>query len=326
MINTKIPLSEISNVLKRGNKIVIYPHVNVDADGVGSAVGLCLALRQLGKTSYVFIDEKIPENLEFLTQDCVTDQADVVCNADINVCVDCSDIKRLGARKDAFKTAGTSVCIDHHATEVPFCDFNHIDKHAAATGELIFALINHMGIEEDATIGSSLYAAICSDTGNFRYSNTTKLTHEIVSGLFDWGISPDEISILLFESNRIERLMLESLAISGVVMFCGGRLAMTCVTQEMLEQTGAYMDEADQIVSILRGIQGVEIAALLKEEIDGRVKVSLRSKNFVDVSKIAQSMGGGGHKRAAGVAMRASIEEAFEKMSKILVDAIDKSE
>lgn len=309
---SKDSLEEIASRFRAAERICLYPHENMDGDALGSCIALCIALRKLGKDARILIDEKIPDNLGFLDRGYAVTQLDDPEAVDISVCVDCGDRKRLGSRAPLFDKGRSSICIDHHATALPFCELNHIDPDSAATGQLVFALLKAIGTEPDAEIGNALFAAITTDTGNFQYSNTQKRSHEIVAELYDWGITPNAVSIEIYESNRMERMLVENKALSTLASFCGGRAAIAYVTQSMLDETGADLAETEGIVAQIRAIKGVEVAIFLKEAGPSTVKASLRSKEYFDVARLAGVFDGGGHVRAAGFTVHCSLEYAFD--------------
>lgn len=313
--SAKTPWKRLAQVIQSAHRICIYPHNNADGDAIGSAVALACAVRKSGKTAFVFMGEEIPLNLRFLVTDDVCDgNADFALSADLSVLVDGGDTGRIGKRAAYFGKAGTTLCIDHHASARPTCDYNRIEEKEAATGQLIFRLIEELGIEPDERMGTALYTAIATDTGNFQYFNTQKKSHCIVAKLYDWGINPAQIALEIWQNYRQERIRVESLAVAAMRLLEGGRLALTAVTREMLRESGARMEETDNVVNILRSIGMVEAVALLKEEADGSVRVSLRSKRTIDVAEVASSLGGGGHVRAAGATLQLTLPEAEKRV------------
>lgn len=316
MINNTF--EEIGKALSAGHKILLFPHINADGDTVGSCIALCRALRQAGKECWILIEDRIPGNLRFLDDDYCTLDQDILGKPDISVCVDCSDMSRLHDRGKRFLTAGTTVCIDHHLTADRFCDLNYIDSNAAATGELIYKLLLACGVQLDKEIGEALFTAIVTDTGRFQYKNTSKQTHEIAAALYDTGIDAGYICTEIYESMRMEKLMIRNKALNTLSTVAGGKAVIAYVTQEMLSETGAFMDETDGVVEELRSIKGVEAAAFLKESQDGKIKVSFRSKQSLDVAEIAESFGGGGHIRAAGCTLACGLSDAYDQIKERL--------
>ena len=307
---TNNSLSAIARKLKSKDKILLFPHVRADGDAIGSATALCAALRKLGKQAFVLVGDEVAENLRFLAGDHVTSDCGILGTPDICVAVDCSDAERFSVPEEVFLSASDCrICIDHHATAESYADLNYIDPAAAATGELIYELLLELGTEIDGGIADAVYAAIHTDTGGFRYSNTTKKTHQIVAALFDCGLDHCAVCNRLYDNVRGQQIAVHAEALSGMELFAGGLGALSCVSREMLAETGAVLAETDGIVEKLRSIRGVEIAVLLKETEDG-IKVSLRSQDRADVARVAQRFGGGGHMRAAGCTIRESLSEA----------------
>ncbi|MDY2960641.1 MAG: bifunctional oligoribonuclease/PAP phosphatase NrnA [Hornefia sp.] len=312
----------IGNALKAANSILIFPHVNGDGDAIGSAVALCRALRKSGKTAYILVEDSIPQNLKFIALDYATCNFHVIAEPDVCICVDCGDYSRFPKRKDKFLSGKKTICVDHHGTSKPFCNYNYIDSAAAATGELIYKLLAEMDAPMDKEIGEALFTAITMDTGNFQYSNTTKETHEIVAKLYELGIDANRISIELYESISPEKMRLESKILSKVQFFGKGKLAIGFVSQDMLKETGAKLEDAEGVVSQIRSINGVEIAVLVKEKEELVCRVSLRGKKYADVSKIAESFHGGGHKKAAGCTVEMSLSDAIKAIEEKALESL----
>lgn len=315
--------AEIAQVISASEKILIYPHVNMDGDALGSAAALCKGLRKQGKECYILIEDGIPANLTFLDQGYCTSEQNLIRKPDLSICVDCGDPSRFEKRAGKFSSAPVTVCIDHHGTTDLFCDYNYVDPKAAATGELIYRLLREMEAEIDQEMGEALFAAITTDTGDFQYSNTTRESHLIAAELYDAGIDPNKVSIELYENTRIEKLLIENEALSTMSTIGGGKGIIAYVTQDMLRKTGARLEETEGVVQKLRSIGSVEVAAFIKETEEGDVRVSLRSKKHVDVSAIAAAMGGGGHIRAAGCTLHCTMTQAFDLLKEKITDSLE---
>ncbi len=314
-------LKEIEDALLAAGRILVLPHVNMDGDTLGSSVALCRALRLSGREAMVLIDEAIPDNLRFLDHgECAADP-EAMKEVELCVAVDCSDLHRLGSRKDSFLRAPRKICVDHHETNDSFADLNYIEPFTAATGEIIYRLLSRMSdtcgkelIDREAA--EAIYAAIVTDTGNFQYSNTTAQTHLIAADLFGKGIDHSGVSVELYQNMRAERLMLQTKALETMEFFCQGHVNLAYVTQDMLKETGAAMDETEGVVETLRNIRNVEISIFLKEHAPEEIKVSFRAKSFGNVASISAAFGGGGHKKAAGCTIRKPLKEAIELVRK----------
>jgi bifunctional oligoribonuclease and PAP phosphatase NrnA len=322
----KSTLEQIAIKLKEAETILLYPHIIMDGDTLGSSIALCIALRKIGKKAHVLIEDEIPSYLLFMEKDYCTFDQNILDAPDISMSVDCSDIERFIMRKDKFLTGRLSICLDHHRTNNSFADMNYIDSIAGATGEIVFDLIKILGIELDIEMAEAIYTAITTDTGNFQYTNTTKTTHLITAELFDIGIDLEKISVEVYQNIRHEKLKILNEVINTIEMLSDGKADIAYVTQEMLDKTGALMEETEGIIETLRNISGVEISAFLKESKAGEVKVGLRAKTYGDVSVIAQSFGGGGHRKAAGCTLKTSLKEAKELISAAIIAHLKEAE
>ena len=314
---------ELAKVITDAEKIYIFTHIHMDGDALGSSAALCSAIRMKGKECHVIIEDKIPDNLLFLDNNyCRKDYSELE-GADLSICVDCSDKSRFPKRAELFDKGTVTMCIDHHKTTERICDYNYIDSEAAATGQLIYRLIGALGIEINKEMGEAIFAAITTDTGNFQYSNTSKETHEITAALYDAGIEANKVSVELYEKVRKERLLVENRALGTLTMYCDGKAAFAYVTQKMLDETGALMEETEGVVQILRSIAGVEVAVFLKEINSHLIKASMRSKEIVDVAEIAAEFSGGGHSRAAGCTFNTTIDEAHKILAERITDSLE---
>lgn len=340
-------LREIGEVIKNENLFLIFTHISGDADTIGSATALCRAIRNMGKEAYIAVEDEIAKNLLFLDWDKNREKSqkvevfcepmivfyeDLLSNGNhvnvcgreyVSICVDCGDISRFPKREQLFNRGKIKVCIDHHVTSKPFCDYNFIEPNAAATAEIIYFLLKENSFKIDEEIGKSIFAGITTDTGNFQYSNTRKETHEIVASLYDIRNSYNDVSVEIYERAPVSRLLLQSDIIGRLKIFSSGKGCISYVTKEMVEKRNADMDHSDGAVGTLRSIDGVEVAALLKEKLDGTIKVSLRSKNYLDVGAISQRLGGGGHRKAAGFSLDLPMEESIAFVIKELEKELD---
>ena len=317
---------ELGDVILQAEKILLFPHVNPDGDALGSSAALCRALRKMGKSCYVLIEDKMPANLAFLDRGYFTEDQQIVSRPDLSVCIDCGDEGRFAKRKERFRSAPVTMCIDHHQTTEYYCDFNYVDSKAAACGELIYRLLRVMDAEIDKEIGEAIFTAITTDTGNFQYANTTKESHEIVARLYEAGIDTAGVSVALYENVRLEKMRIKNRVLETMSTICEGRGVIAYVTQDMLKETGALMEETEGIVQELRSIQGVEIAALIKESKSREIRVSLRAKYSADVAAIASAFGGGGHTRAAGCTLHCSLTEAFDILKEKITESLTETD
>ncbi|WP_312653503.1 DHH family phosphoesterase [Aminipila sp.] len=318
MNKNKNTLKEIAEILMASKSVLLFTHINMDGDTLGSSVALCIALRKLGKQAHILIEDDIAAFLQFLDKDYCTYDNHVIENPDICLCIDCGDADRFKERKQKFFEGKQKGCIDHHVTTEPFADFNYIDPTASATGEIVYELLKEMPIQIDKEIGSAIFAAITTDTGNFQYSNTTKKTHLIAAELCDYGVDYNEISVELYQNNRLEKLLLQTKALQELIVFAKGQAAICGVTQKMFEETQGKMEETEGMIETLRNISGIEVSIFVKEIEPNKCKVSMRSKKFVNVAEMSQKLNGGGHARAAGCTIYQSFEETKKTMIKLV--------
>ncbi|NLL81910.1 MAG: bifunctional oligoribonuclease/PAP phosphatase NrnA [Tissierellia bacterium] len=306
-------ISELIKKISTANNIYIASHVNPDGDSIGSILAMALGLRKINKNVNIIKTDEIPSDYLFLpnihmirTYD-IDEEKDPI---DLLVVLDCGDIDRLGKFKSIVSNSKFVINIDHHISNSGFGDINIVDEQSAATGELVFDLLVGMGIQIDKEIATCLYTAISTDTGSFSYDNVTSRTHEIVVSLINAGIDKSDINIRLYQSRSIERTNLFISSFSTLKTYNDNKIATVKVTQDMLKKANAKMEDTEGIISFIRDIKPVEVACLLKENKEKEIKISLRSKRFVDVSKICSAFNGGGHKRASGCTINESINDA----------------
>lgn len=312
---------EIAEVLKEAGSIVIFPHILMDGDALGSAAALCGALRSMGKDAVIAVEDKIPDYLQFLDKGYCERDLESYMNPDVSICVDCGELKRFPERAGLYNSGKIKICVDHHETSPGIADYNYIDGKAAATGELIYDLLLAMECTIDGEIANAIYAAITTDTGNFQYSNTTKRSHEIVMELYDSGLDSYGTSVALYENESFEKMKLQSAAINDSEVFAGGKAIIAEISLDMLKKYGARMEDTEGIVGMMRSIKGVDIAVLLKEKEPGNIKASLRAKHG-DVSKIAVAFKGGGHEKAAGCTIYDSMAVARDIIMKAVSEEL----
>jgi phosphoesterase RecJ-like protein len=300
----------IITLINEANRIAILPHVSVDGDGLGSSLALALALKTINKLATVYIEEEIPSNYSFLPgREFVQVYKEDPDKHELVLALDTGDLERLGKRVSIFKDAERSVNIDHHTTNTEFAQINLVNTNSSAVGEIIYQLIKKMGITLDRDMATCLYVAIATDTGGFRYSNTTSITHQITADLINNGVDVADISQLVFETTSLPKVRLMGRAIENLELFENGKLAFVHITDDMLKSSDAVEEDCEGLVNIGRNIEGVEVSVLMRQRGDDEFKINFRSKAYVDVSRIANRYSGGGHVRAAGCTVKGSMNE-----------------
>jgi len=314
---------QILQKINESQKIALLPHVNPDWDACGSAFALYLALFNYKKDAKVIFETPLPPTLTFLGGEYEVYKNDEEYGFDLVIAIDSGDRERLGKRNKIFEKAKTTINIDHHITNTNYADINFVFTNMSATGEIIYNLLGMINLPVTKEIASFLYAAILTDTGCFKFSSTTSQTHRVIADLLDIGADGAYIANMIYESQSLNRLLLRKKAIESLKLYEGGKIAVVSITQADLDELGATDDDTEDISTIPRSIDGVEVGIFIKER-EGLRKVSLRSKNYVDVSKIASHFGGGGHLRASGFTSGLSIDELREKVVEVSKQALIK--
>jgi len=301
-------LEDIIAELKRCHSILISVHISPDGDALGSQLALMFALKKLNKTVTVHNLDPVPEIYRFLPfAETIKTGRPVTGRYDAYVVLD-SDPPRTGLFDDAYP-ADTLINLDHHVTNRSAWRHTWLDTAATATGEMVYKLIQRLGVPIDRDIALCLYTAIFTDTGSFRYSNTTPESMRISATLLEAGADPWIVTENVYESFAFRRLKLLGSVLSGIERSKDGKIAWVVVTNELYDQTGTKAEDTDNFVNFVRSIKGVEAAVLFRQTGPAQYKVSLRSKGRVDLSELARLFGGGGHKNAAGCVVNGVIEE-----------------
>ncbi len=304
-------IKRISEIINSSESFVISTHISPEGDAVGSSLGLALSLKSMGKKVRVINTDPVPEFLAFLPGTGMVELSDEIDGRhDVWVVVDCEP-ERTGIKNHDGPPVDVVVNIDHHVTNPKTADVFWVDPEAAAAGEMVYDLLDAMGAPIDKEIATNLYTAIFTDTGSFRYSNTDKDALTKSGRLLEYGVNPWEISENVYETKSFRRMKLLGLVLSRIEISGDGRLSWVRVLEDYYRQTGTTAEDTDGFINYPRAVKGVEVALLFREAGNGRVKVSFRSKGRVDVSRLAESLGGGGHPNAAGAVLPGAIGEVI---------------
>ena len=317
-------IKSIATLMSDLNGILLFPHINMDGDALGSSMALCLALRDMGKKAWVMINEPVPKNLDFLDCGCCTTDDSVLDDVELSLMVDCNGLNRIPGREEAWERGRLKGCIDHHSlgsSDIKY-DFFRTEPKTAATGEVVYNLIRALGVEITLDIAKGLFTAITTDTGNFQHTNTTKKSHDIVGHFYEIpGFDSKEISALIYDRRSKEALRMESVVLASLDFYSNGRLAVGSITQELLAETGCSMDESEGIIQRIMSVDGVEIGVLFKET-EEKIRASIRARSYANVGKVATSFGGGGHIRASGCTLEKPLEAAETALIPELIKAL----
>lgn len=307
--------SVLVSELQKAEHVALCGHVSPDGDCVGSMLALGLALRQMGKKVVFYSSDPVPEIYAFLPGAAeVRVELEQHSQFDLFVAVDCSMPDRLGNLQALLDRAGRVAVIDHHAGSVPFGNvyLNLPDK--AATGEIVYDLLLWLPVVIDEDIATCLYVAIVTDTGSFSYDNTGSRTHHIAAELLELGIKADLINKRLHEEKPLVSLQILGVVLQTLDLSDCGRVAWMFIQRETLHRLNALDEHVDGLVNFPRLIKGVELALFFRELENGKYKVSLRSKYYLDVNKLAALFGGGGHPRAAGCVLEGNLEDVKQQL------------
>lgn len=304
---------EIMAILKyfeeNDDKYVITSHVNPDGDNIGSSIGIFRFLEKLGKEVNYVIDDEYPSNLTFLYNEKIKQVSEEIQERGQTViALDAGSYERICIDRDILEKSKGIICIDHHETNGDYGFLTFIDRQASSTCELVYDLIK--AYEEtrnkeiiDEEIATALYTGLVTDTGNFQYSNTASSSFLMAAELLGRGANKANIIERLFQSNSPKYYQILGSALEGLEVV-EDKIAVISVSKEQMDKYGVSYDDIDGITPYTRDIEGVELGIFIKEKEEGLIKVSLRSKNYVDCTKIAQTFGGGGHMRASGLTMQ----------------------
>lgn len=294
----EINVSEASALLKKKNNILILTHRNPDGDTLGCGFALFRALKKLGKSVDLRCPDSMPEKYSYMWQDTDYDSESAKSfKADYIVSVDIASMQLLGALSEEYKTI--DMCIDHHITNTKYAK-NILLQPTAAACEIVFDVISELGIYIDRKIADCLYTGIATDTGCFRYGNTTPQTHIKGAELIKLGADYENINRVMFETKTLSYLKLEQKALEGIEMYYDNKCAIIIITQQMLKDTGTDESDCDGITVLSRKIEGVLCGITLRQRSDMTYKCSLRTYPPINAANICHTFGGGGHIAAAG--------------------------
>jgi phosphoesterase RecJ-like protein len=316
-------LSQVVELIESKRRFAITSHVRPDGDSLGSSLGLYWLLLALEKDAEVIMRDPVPHSYQQLpgANDVRVTQS-VDRPYDAVFVIECSDITRPGL-VDLEKQF--VVNIDHHSTTALFGAINWIDSTASAVGEMIYNLCKATGVRVTKEMAECVYTALITDTGSFHYSNTTERTFKVASELVRTGVKPAKTAECVFASYPWSRIQLMGAVLSTAKRDASGRVACMRQTAEMQKSAGASDEDADGFVNYPLTVGEVEAVALLKECGPGVYRTSLRSKGDVNVARVAEMFGGGGHRNAAGCTLKGTWEEAEQRIVSLLRDAVERA-
>lgn len=316
-------LSQVVELIESKNDFAITTHIKPDGDGVGSSLGLCWLLRSLGKNAEVLVNGDVPPAYRTLPgADEIKDVKSVNGKYDAIFVIECSDVDRPGIK--GLDRAFT-VNIDHHATSEHFGKVNWIDSTASAVGEMIYNLCKAIGGRITKEIAECVYMALVTDTGSFHFPNTSERTLKVASELVKAGARPAKISEAVYNNYPWSRIELMRQVLGTVKRHAGGRIASMRQTLAMREAAGAIDGDNNGFVNIPLAASEVVASVYMRETGEGTYRVSLRSKGDINVAKVAEQFGGGGHKNAAGLGIEGDWDDCERRIVDAVAEAIERS-
>jgi phosphoesterase RecJ-like protein len=295
-------MNNVLTAIRANDTFLISTHKSPDGDALGSCIALGLALKQLGKQVTYAFEKPSSTKFSFLTELGALENADLERSFQVGLFLDASDPDHLYDAK-LMEKCRVRVNVDHHVSNVGYGNINFVDVHASATAEIVYELIQQLGVELDNEMALAIYTGIVSDTGNFKYSNVTYKTHEIAGKLYKISNPYWEISKKLFDELSFDKVQIIGFALGKIQLIKNGKVALIHLTNNDLKQ---FTDDIDMegIINYARDIIGVEVALLIKETSPQVFKLSMRSNTDFDVSVVAVHFDGGGHAKAAGCTVR----------------------
>ena len=290
--------------LSGSSRIALACHLGPDGDALGSMLAMTIALRDRGVdtiASWGSDPFEVPRQYAFLPRlELLSPPSAYPAEPDVMVTCDCGAIERLGSLEPNARAARTLVNVDHHRSNEGFGTVNLVDPEAAASAVIAHALLGRLGIALTRDVATCLYTGLVTDTGRFQYKNTTPSVHEIAADLLGAGAPHDEITQIVYNTHPVGYLRLAATALGRLQVRESDDLVWTWVTQRDLSDNGIAMDDIEGLIDLVRTADVADMAAVLKEQPDGRYKVSMRSKGANDVGRVCATFGGGGHALAAG--------------------------
>lgn len=322
---TTDPCRAIISALKAAKRVLVVSHTNPDGDAVGSSLAMAHYLESIGKEVIILFDSPVPAVYEYLSG---TDRMfraetyDQAITVDAVVSLECPTPDRMGEVNNRLSGNETIICIDHHLDSEAYGAVNWIDTSFSSVGEMLWYLFKSDDYQLDETVAEQLYTAVMTDTGRFRFDNTSPRSMICASELIAAGAKPDKISQAVYYNTKPSTLKLLGLVLHGIQFIADNRICYLSLTNEMLASAGAERSEAEGLIDFTLYGSSVQLGAMFKEADPSRTRVSLRSAVNINVAEIAGEFGGGGHFRAAGFDVEAGMEQARQIVLKRLKEAV----
>ena len=305
-------LKKILQTIKKGKRFLISTHVSPDPDALCSELALYMVLKAMGKEVHVVNEEKLPKRYRFLSGSSriKSFHKGLKLNVDAALILDCGEMDRIGKVQSLLCGHETIINIDHHVTNDRFGDINLIDVNASSTAEVLYEFLKYARCRLNKEMAGHLYLGIMTDTGSFRYENTTSRTFEVVSELVKYGFSTNRLYQQVYDTIPFNDLREVAGVISDSKAVFSGKVIAIQLSKKILAKFTLQFDLRDTIFRFLRSVEAIEVIAILTELTSVKTRVNLRSNKTFDVAKLASLYGDGGHKRASGCMINKPLKEA----------------
>jgi phosphoesterase RecJ-like protein len=302
------------NFIHRYDRFVLSGHIRPDGDSVGACGAMALALQAMGKEAYICLDGDATRYTDLLTPlPILSDDEAQHIGKFAFIMLDCCEPGRTGKAEAFIMRGESSLCIDHHVTSKEYADFNYVESQTTSVSEVLYYLMQEANIPVTKEMAEALFVGVAFDTGGFRHSSTTSATYRMAADLVDKGANQTKLMNALFHTKKFSEARGLSLAIRKAKLY-DGCILMSCLSQGDFFQIAAHLSDTDGVVGDLIEIQEAEVAVFMRENEDGTIRVNMRSKESVDVARVAALFGGGGHIRAAGCTVSGPMLLAKEKL------------
>ncbi|MFA9433428.1 MAG: bifunctional oligoribonuclease/PAP phosphatase NrnA [Deltaproteobacteria bacterium] len=308
-------IATIAQELKNNERFLLATHVNPDGDAIGSLGALALVLEGMGKQVVAYCQDEVPEFLRFLPYaDRIVREISGLDRFEVAVVLDCGAFDRIGSAVEVLQHVGKIIHIDHHSSSGDFGQLNLVRPECSSTAEILYEIFQAIPVSLTPEVAENIYTAILTDTGSFRFANTTARTLAIAAEMVSLGVAPEKVAGEIYDSMSPERIELLARSLNTLTLRSNGRVAAMHVSRRMLEETGTSLIDTDGFVNYPRAISTAEIAIFFRELAADEVNVSLRSRSGHDVAEFARIHGGGGHHNAAAFRLGGSLSEVVEKV------------
>jgi len=309
-----LPLDDAWRLVEAAGTICAVMHVNPDGDALGSALGLTMGLRAMGRNIHLVCPQRTPEVYDFLHPERTLTQKFPEGRPDLVIVLDCDRPERTGELEEFVRSARSALVIDHHPNGCDFGDVRLVDDGAAATSEMVFRFLQHRNVEITRSMAEALLTGLVTDTGTFRFSNTRAETLEAAAALTRVGPPVAEVAERVYETRSMAGLKLLGRTLDSLKASLHGHVAWATLSAQDFQETGAKPEDTEGFVNVIHTLKGADVAAILREETPGTVRVSLRGRGDTPVNKAAEALGGGGHELAAACVLEDSLPDAERRV------------